>query len=177
MIRAHKVLLLVILFVGVISGNVTLFMGGNSWSLDKGSIKDAGYTFSILPGKFSSYIYTSNSAPASIEINFRSNVTVSVDVTVGQNTLSLVDVTASTVLVTSLVGTFDFEAGYNRIDIVITGAGSAGSGVVESLFINGDLTGLTYVTDKSWFYWGRRGPSGHIRPKLPAATNVSYYYS
>ncbi len=33
------------------------------------------------------------------------------------------------------------------------------------------------MTDKNWFYWGRRGPSGHLNYDTSVGNNVSYYYS
>lgn len=177
MININIILLAFILFAGVISVNVTLLMGGNSWSLDKGTITDVGYTFSALPAKFSSYIYCGSSGSAAVSIKMKNNVTVSIQATLGVKTLPKKSLTATSYLKTSSLGNLSFGIGYNRIDITITGTTSAGYGIVESLQINGSLTGLTYVTDKSWFYYGRRGPSGHIRLTLPTSTNVSYYYS
>lgn len=152
-------------------------MGGNSWSLDEGVIDDSGYSFSSLPAQFSSYIYTSKPGRAAISIKLRNKAHVSIQVTLEKQTLFLKDVEPKNVMKSLNVGTFDFRAGYNRIDIALNGKDHTGSGLVESLFIHGDLKGLTYVSKKDYFYWGRRGPSGHITPVLPPSNNVSYYYS
>jgi hypothetical protein len=38
----------------------TLYTGGNSWSLDSGTVDSTNYTFTSLPAKFISYFYTSS---------------------------------------------------------------------------------------------------------------------
>ena len=51
------------------------------------------------------------------------------------------------------------------------------TGIVEKFDVNGVFTDLTYVTDSTWFGYGRRGPSGHLRMSTTGSTQVRYFYS
>jgi hypothetical protein len=42
----------------VTASGFTLYTGGNSWSLGKGSVDSTNFTFASLPTKFATYFYT-----------------------------------------------------------------------------------------------------------------------
>jgi hypothetical protein len=82
-----------------------LYPGGNSWSLDKGSISNNGYTFSNVPATFNTYFYTSSIANFTLEIVLNNSVNVNITVTVGSIT-NVVTANASTTLKNISLGTF-----------------------------------------------------------------------
>lgn len=75
------------------------------------------------------------------------------------------------------IGNFTSIVGYNKITITITGIRSWTTGVIEKFDLRGTFTDLTYVTDSSWFYWGRRGPSCHLWMNGISSSKVQYFYS
>lgn len=162
-----KILVLIIALIsGIVSPPVTLFMGGNSWPISRGTVIDQGFSFSSVPSRFVAYFYTTSVLQIPLSIKFNCSVISTVTVTLGSTIRTLSRVAASSTLRSLAVGNFTTAVGYNRIYVTISSTGTTGKGLVESIFLNGDLKGLTYVVNNSneWFYWGRRGPSGHINP-------------
>jgi hypothetical protein len=82
-----------------------LYTGGNSWSLDKGSISNNGYKFSNVPASFNTYFYTSSIADFTLEIVINNSVNVNITTTVGSIT-NLVTANASTAIQNISLGTF-----------------------------------------------------------------------
>jgi hypothetical protein len=162
----------------VTSSGFTLYTGGNSWSLGKGSVDSTNFTFASLPTKFATYFYTdSNGAWFNLSILMDSPVATTVTVTIGTVSRK-VAVSANKNYAPVRVGGFFSYPGYNRIVTEITG-GSAGSGTVFNFAISDNLANLAYVPDNTGdnFYWGRRGSSANISPNMNGAKKVSYFYS
>ncbi|WP_162183631.1 DUF3472 domain-containing protein [Wocania ichthyoenteri] len=85
----------------------------------------------------------------------------------------------STHLDTVIVGTFDVkQIGYQSIEIERLNKKSEASIVIDQLMIGGDATigNLYYIKDD--VYWGRRGPSVHLKYPIPeAASDIEWFYS
>lgn len=155
----------------------SLYTGGNSWSLDQGTVGSSGYTFASLPAKFNTYFYTSSrGAQFNLSILMDSSVAVTVKVTVGTRTRT-VSIKANRNFSPSKVGSYLTSQGYNTITTEITGV-SSGTGLASSFDITGSLKDLAYVpnNDGNNFYWGRRGSSANISPDVGSA-DISYFYS
>ena len=85
------------------------------------------------------------------------------------------------------VGKIDVaEAGYCRIDLKVTAQGTPGlankvAAELKELRIASETDGLTldFVknNDGQMFYWGRRGPSVHLRYEVPRDLKIEYSYS
>ena len=82
-----------------------LFTGGNSWSLDRGSISTNGYTFSTVPAKFNTYFYTSSVENFTLEIVLNNSVNSNITATVGQVS-NVVSISPSSALQNVSLGTF-----------------------------------------------------------------------
>lgn len=176
----RTLILLLTLAWAVINASITLYMGGNSWSLDGGDISDSGYEFRTLPAKFSSYFHTSSAATVTISIRMLCNVSSSVSVTLGSTTLKTATIPASKYKAVKLVGNFKTKVGYNKIVTTITNASNAkGRGLVEALLINGTLTNLYYNRDNvdGWFSDGRKGPNGMFWIEDSEPRDITYFYS
>ena len=83
-----------------------LYPGGNSWSLDKGSISNNGYTFSNVPATFNTYFYTSSIANFTLEIVLRNTVNINITATVGSITKVVTAKSSSTILQNISLGNF-----------------------------------------------------------------------
>ena len=88
----------------------------------------------------------------------------------------------STELTSCEIGQIKIEkAGYVRIDL--RGVERTGSVYAElrDLLVSSDVDGLTldYVksNDGNMFYWGRRGPSVHLRYEVPQGRDLQFAYS
>jgi len=73
------------------------------------------------------------------------------------------------------------EPGYVRVDLRQADAADPGKLEIRELVIASETEGLTldYVRSNqgSMFYWGRRGPSVHLRYAVPTERPVQYAYS
>lgn len=85
------------------------------------------------------------------------------------------------------VGKIDIaEAGYCRIDLKATSREGAGrttkaTAELKELRVASETSGLTLdfvkTNDGQMFYWGRRGPSVHLRYDVPRDLKIEYSYS
>jgi hypothetical protein len=156
----------------------TLYTGGNSWSLGKGSVPSTNFTFTSLPTKFATYFYTDSSgALFNLSILMNCSVATTVKVTIGDTNRS-VNVSANNNFAPVMVGSLFSYSGYNQIITDIT-AFSTGSGTVFNFNISDTLTNLAYVPNNTGnnFYWGRRGSSASISMNISGANNINYFYS
>lgn len=73
------------------------------------------------------------------------------------------------------------HAGYVRVDLQGQQKTGAVYAELQNLLITSDTKGLTldYVKNNSgnMFYWGRRGPSVHLRYEVPRESQIEYAYS
>lgn len=80
------------------------------------------------------------------------------------------------------IGSVNIEsAGYVRVDLQRTGQDGPGDAELRELLVSSDTDSLTidYVqsNDGNMFYWGRRGPSVHLRYDVPRNRPIQYAYS
>jgi hypothetical protein len=73
------------------------------------------------------------------------------------------------------------QAGYVRVDLQGSDRQGASFAEIRDLLITSETEGLTvdYVrsNEGNMFYWGRRGPSVHLRYETPRETELQYAYS
>lgn len=73
------------------------------------------------------------------------------------------------------------KAGYVRVDVQMTRLVGRGDLQVRELLVSSDTKDLAvdFVknNDGNMFYWGRRGPSVHLRYEVPKDSTIEYSYS
>jgi len=73
------------------------------------------------------------------------------------------------------------EAGYARVDLQGVKRAGQSYGEVNGLIVRSVTEGLQLTcvatNEGNMFYWGRRGPSVHLRYEVPPAVDVEYAYS
>src|SRR5699024_2521183 len=78
------------------------------------------------------------------------------------------------------VGTFKLHKGYNRIDIKgISKTGKRFAQISDLLLQVPDSRSVAYVKNNKGnnCYWGRRGPSVHLKYDMPSKPNMEWLYS
>ena len=161
----------------VISQSFVLLTGGNSWDRSGGSVGNSGYTFTKLPASFDTYFYSGSQSAFRLYMFIKSTQNITYTMTLNGVTTASKKITNSSTITSRTVGNFTSIVGYNKITITISGKVSLTTGVVEKFDLRGTFTDLTYVTDSSWFYWGRRGPSCHLSMNGIISSKVQYFYS
>jgi hypothetical protein len=75
------------------------------------------------------------------------------------------------------VGEFKLnDAGYQEVDIISSPGNQNAELDISHIIVTGDFKELDYVKDD--FYWGRRGPSVHLRYNIPKeASPIRYFYN
>jgi len=112
----------------------------------------------------------------------RSNQYTTIRLSLNGGSSSKTNVYSSSTLKKVYIGSFTSKIGYNKITLSIahhSGKPLSGRGLVQKFDLKGTFQRLKYVdvnTDDG-FYWGRRGPSGHLWMNGITGQNVSYFYS
>ncbi|MCA9140778.1 MAG: DUF3472 domain-containing protein [Planctomycetales bacterium] len=80
------------------------------------------------------------------------------------------------------IGRVDTDAaGYIRVDFKIDDPGREDHIKIHNLFVSSETEGLTLdfvrSNEGNMFYWGRRGPSVHLRYEVPKDRTLQYAYS
>ncbi|TWU14981.1 hypothetical protein Pla52o_55180 [Novipirellula galeiformis] len=120
---------------------------------------------------------------AVIELSFtarvpqgRSSITTTVGQTVHTTTIE------GSELQPHQVGRFEVvQSGYVRVDIQGVKREGQSYAQIDQMLVSSHTEGMTldYVksNDGNLFYWGRRGPSVHLRYEVPPQTDLQYAYS
>ncbi|GAA4299510.1 DUF3472 domain-containing protein [Aestuariibaculum suncheonense] len=155
---------------------------GNSWvvnQLHKNEevIGDEGiHNWTDLSSKIRTYFKTTVSGKLHVAIRVRSidgpsliKVTlgeVSKEVKIGNNEYETIE-----------IGDFNINEGYNFIEL--QGLSKTGENIagVKDIIINGEPTNSKVYFINEDFYFGRRGPSVHLRYKTPENKDVLWYYN
>ena len=157
--------------------------GGNSWVVDNIAHNehmisaDGIHNWSDPRSVILTWFKTSAAGKINVGLNIKSPDGKSViKVTVGKETreMSIVNTTYEDVE----IGEFDVAApGYHYIEIQGEKKSSAGFGHVKAVLIGGAATAgeVTYVKDD--FYFGRRGPSVHLRYETPPNKEIVWFYN
>lgn len=82
----------------------------------------------------------------------------------------------------ALLGHYDIESeGYVRVDFAILNLVNVDELVLKNLIIESETEGLDVsfvrTNEGQMFYWGRRGPSVHLRYQVPSGVDIRYAFS
>lgn len=163
---------------------ISIPTAGNSWVLDDVSLSSRVITRSGItnwndgPVRIRTYFRTEQTG--SLDIAIRSKVTSGksfIQVTVGNERRSII--LTNTVFDTISIGTFNIDkAGYQWIDFEGISKDGATFAEVTNILISGTATDGKVYFVKDDFYFGRRGPSVHLRYEIPEeASDIVWFYN
>ena len=143
--------------------------------------RDGTIAWSDAEGVFSVFFHVDR--PAALDLTLRARVPVgrsNLVVRVGEQTLDA-SITGAELALHQL-GRVDVpQAGYVRVDLQGTARDGRVYAEVLDLVVSSDTEGLVLDYVKSnrgnMFYWGRRGPSVHLRYEVPQDSRFEYAYS
>ena len=160
------------------SGNAYRTSPTNS---DQGFTRDRGVSWSKPDETISVFFYLNQ--PASVELAIRASAPSSpssVVATVGQQRLPFSIRERAPTLV-QIGETKELPAGYTKVDLRGENEVSFHGIQAYDLIVRSDLANLeiSFVKNNqgNMFYWGRRGPSVHLRYHVPREQTLKYAYS
>ncbi|WKN44193.1 DUF3472 domain-containing protein [Tunicatimonas pelagia] len=162
---------------------ITIPPGGNSWVVNRveensSVITESGiHNWTELNSVIRTYFKTSTTGDLYIGLNMKvPSGTSVVRVTVGQQSEEIS--VSGEEYTTHYVGTFKIaEPGYHFIEIQGVSKEGTYVGDIDNILIGGEATTgeTTFVKDD--FYFGRRGPSVHLRYEMPENKDVQWFYN
>jgi hypothetical protein len=154
-------------------------IGGNTWTLNGGKITNNGLTdWTSTTTSVQTYIYLSQSGTLYLSLNMNPG---------GKNILKVTvqgiskEVTVEGDLEKEYyVGKWEHvNQGYVKIEMNGVSRSAASFGTVTSIGISGSSINneTAFVKDNidNYFYWGRRGPSVHLKYSIPASDITDFY--
>lgn len=157
---------------------------GNSWVVDNptatgvmvvaGGIKN----WTNSNNKIRTYFYAKKTGTIEVGIRAKFDGATKLKITLGEKTQE-VAFAKETAFAKYPIGKFTVnQIGYHFVELEgITKSGSSFGDISEILL--GESTwnsSISYVSD-DWFYWGRRGPSVHLKYEVPANKNITWFYN
>jgi 8-amino-7-oxononanoate synthase len=143
--------------------------------------RDGAIAWSDADEVFSIFFHVDR--PAALDLALRARVPVgrsSLVVGVGEQTLDA-SLTGAALALHPLGRAEVPQAGYVRVDLQGTGREGQVYAEIQDLVVASDTDGLVLDYVKSnrgnMFYWGRRGPSVHLRYQVPQDRQLEYAYS
>jgi hypothetical protein len=161
------------------ANKMTVPMGGNTWTIHGGKITNMGLTnWESSSTRVKTYVYVSQSGTIKLSVNMNPG---------GKNKLkfTLQGISKELTVEGSLEKEFyvgkweNIHKGYVMIELQGVSRTADNFGTVSSIGISGtSINGETaFVKDNidNYFYWGRRGPSVHLKYTLPASEITEFY--
>jgi hypothetical protein len=154
-------------------------IGGNTWTINGGNINNQGLTnWNSTSIKVKAYVYISQCGSLNLSLNMNPG---------GKNRIKLTIQGVSKEV--TVEGSFDKEfyvgkwenvqKGYVKIEIQGVTRSANSFGTVSSLGISGTAVNNETVfvkdNDNNYFYWGRRGPSVHLKYTIPSSDITDFY--
>ena len=154
-------------------------MGGNTWTIHGGKITNKGLTnWESNSTSVKTYVYVSQSGTLKLSVNMNPG---------GKNKLKFTIQGISKEL--SVEGSLEKEffvgnwenihQGYVTIELQGVSRTAANFGTVSSIGISGTSinseTAFVKDNNDNYFYWGRRGPSVHLKYTMPASEITEFY--
>jgi hypothetical protein len=156
-----------------------VFVGGNTWTINGGLITNNGLTdWTSTTTRVQTYIHLSQSGTLHLSLNMNPG---------GKNKLKItIQGVSKEVIVEGgmekeyYVGKWeDVHQGYVMIEMHGVSRTAASFGTVSSFGISGSSinseTAFVRDNNDNYFYWGRRGPSVHLKYSLPSADVTDFY--
>ena len=154
-------------------------VGGNSWTNNGAKITNQGLiNWSSTSTKVKTYIYLSQTGTLNLSINMNPGGKNILKITI-QNISKEVTVEGSEEK-EFFVGNWEHvQPGYVMIELQGVSRSADNFGTVSSFVISGTSINneTAYVKDNTdnYFYWGRRGPSVHLKYTTPASEITEFY--
>ena len=154
-------------------------LGGNIWTINGGNITDNGLTdWLSTVTSVKTFVYLSQSGTIHLSLNMNPGGKNKLKVTI-QGISKEVTVEGSEEK-EFYVGKWDHvEPGYVLIELQGISKSGASFGTVSSIVISGTAINseTTFVKDNidNYFYWGRRGPSVHLKYTIPSSEITDFY--
>ena len=179
----HLILFLLISFLGfsvnAAPNKIIVPVGGNSWTINGAKITNKGLiNWSSTSTKVKTYIYLTQTGTLNLSINMNPGGKNILKITV-QNISKEVMVEGSEEK-EFYVGNWEHvQPGYVMIELQGVSRSADNFGTVSSFGISGTSINdeTAYVKDNTdnYFYWGRRGPSVHLKYTIPASEITDFY--
>ena len=154
-------------------------IGGNTWTINGGIINNKGLTiWTATATKVHTYVYLTESGTLHLSLNMNPG---------GKNKLKItVQGISKEVIVEGVleqayyVGKWEHvKNGYVMIEMQGVSKSAASFGTVTSFAISGTSinseTAFVKDNNDNYFYWGRRGPSVHLKYTLPSSDITEFY--
>ena len=154
-------------------------VGGNSWTINGAKITNQGLiNWSSTSTKVKTYIYLPQTGTLNLSINMNPGGKNILKITI-QNISKEVMVEGSEEK-EFYVGNWEHvQPGYVMIELQGVSRSADNFGTVTSFGISGTTINdeTAYVKDSTdnYFYWGRRGPSVHLKYTIPASEITEFY--
>jgi hypothetical protein len=155
-------------------------LGGNTWTVNGGKVTNDSLTnWSSSLSKVKTYVYLSKNGTLKLSINMNPLGRNVIKVTV-QGISKELEVEGD-IEKEFYVGEWEhIQSGYVLLELQGVSKSSESFGMVRSIGISGSSVNneTAFVKDNkdNYFYWGRRGPSVHLKYTIPA-TNITEFYS
>ena len=161
----------------------TIATAGNSWIVNdfrkNPSISTGGVrNWMDLNDVIRTYFYANNTGKIGVGLNIKSlEGTSKIKVTVGDESkeVEISNTTFSDVY----IGDFKITStGYHYIDVQGVSKEGASIGELANVLVGGPVAkNVSFIKDKSNFYFGRRGPSVHLGYQEPEGKDVTWFYN
>ena len=177
------ILFLLISFLGfsvnAAPNKIIVPVGGNSWTINGAKITNQGLiNWSSTSTKVKTYIYLPQTGTLNLSINMNPGGKNILKITV-QNISKEVMVEGSEEKEFYIGKWEHVQPGYVMIELQGVSRSADNFGTVSSFGITGTSINneTAYVKDNTdnYFYWGRRGPSVHLKYTIPASEITEFY--
>jgi hypothetical protein len=154
-------------------------IGGNTWTINGGKVTNMGLTeWKSTITKVKAYVYLSQSGTIHLSLNMNPGGKNILKVTI-QGSSKELTVEGSEVK-EFYVGKWErIQPGYVMIELQGISRSADNFGTVSSIGISGTSINseTAFVKDNmdNYFYWGRRGPSVHLKYTMPASEITEFY--
>ena len=173
---------LLLLMPGHDTNKITIPIGGNSWINKSASITKEGLTdWTDSKTICTSYFRVTSKGTLKLSLQMNSQgSSSSIKVTI--NKKSIVVVVVSSIEKEFYVGEWLIaEPGYVKVDIQGIQKTMDVFGILSNIIVSGDAVtpDLAFVkkNDDNFFYWGRRGPSVHLRYNTHELDSIEWFYN
>ena len=161
------------------ANRIIIPIGGNTWSINGGKITNAGLIdWSSTSSKIKTYIYLSQTGTIHLSIYMNPGGKNLLKVTI-QGISKEVTVEGSQEKEFYAGKWEHVQSGYVMIELQGISRSADNFGTITSLGISGTAinseTAFVKDNNDNYFYWGRRGPSVHLKYTIPASEITEFY--
>lgn len=161
----------------------TIPTGGNSWIINdlgkNDNVSNEGvHNWVDLTDVIRTFFYTNNTGKIGVGLNIKSPVGTSViKVTVGGKSKEIA--ISNSDYKDIYIGEFEIATtGYHYIDVQGVSKAATYVGDLINVQVGGPAANnITFIKDESNFYFGRRGPSVHLKYDVLADKNITWFYN